>query len=301
MKDSFPGYYPLDDEQMKGFLSNSIIVLDVYALLDLYHIELGQAKTVLDLLERDDIKARLWIPYDVAWLYHLEMNNEILSQVDNINTALKHLISCKNVVENAKSYPFLPVEVKDKLEGIINDIDQFCATQKQDLVGQLKNSDLKTRLGNLFHDKMGTPYSDAELDNVYKVGNARFAKLIPPGYIPCENTDKRKRYHDLIVWKQILAYATQKHKDILLVTGRIKQDWYYVVNSEEVVPRQELINEFMNASGKRYYSLSLSRFIKKCQTDLGINIPNYAELISSLKENIQYASVQQDLSNDNQV
>lgn len=74
-----------------------------------------------------------------------------------------------------------------------------------------------------------------------------------------------------------------------------------MVNSEEVVPRQELINEFMNASGKRYYSLSLSRFIKKCQTDLGINIPNYAELISSLKENIQYASVQQDLSNDNQV
>lgn len=301
MKDSFPGYYPLNDEQMKGFLSSSIIVFDVYALLDLYHIEQSQAQSVLGIIEREDIKTRLWIPYDVAWLYHQEMNKEILGQVDSINTALKHLTSCKDVVINAKCYPFLPVDMRNRLEAIISEIDHFCANQKNELIMQLKNSDLKTRLGNLFHDKMGPSYSVAELDNIYKEGRNRFAKLIPPGYISCDKSDERRKFHDMIVWKQILAYATKKHKDILLITGRIKEDWYYIVNSEEVVPRQELINEFMNASGKRYYSFSLSRFIEKCQTDLGINIANHAELITCLKENIQYASVQQDLSNDNQI
>lgn len=89
MKDSFPGYYPLSDEQMKGFLSSSIIVFDVYALLDLYHIEQSQAQSVLEIIEREDIKTRLWIPYDVAWLYHQEMNKEILGQVDRYQYSIE--------------------------------------------------------------------------------------------------------------------------------------------------------------------------------------------------------------------
>ena len=47
MKDSFPGYYPLSNDQMKAFLSDAIIVFDVNALLDLFRIEENQAKTVL--------------------------------------------------------------------------------------------------------------------------------------------------------------------------------------------------------------------------------------------------------------
>lgn len=119
--------------------------------------------------------------------------------------------------------------------------------------------------------------------------------------MPCEISDSRMKYHDLIIWKQILAYAENKHKDIILVTGKIKVDWYYVVKDEEVVPRQEMINEFMSKTGKRYYSFSLSKFIKKCHEDLDIPIQDYDLLINDLKEKIQFASVQQDLSLDNQI
>ena len=66
MKDSFPGYYPLSNDQMKAFLSDAIIVFDVNALLDLFRIEENQAKTVLKVLKDDKISKRLWIPYDVG-------------------------------------------------------------------------------------------------------------------------------------------------------------------------------------------------------------------------------------------
>ena len=66
-------------------------------------------------------------------------------------------------------------------------------------------------------------------------------------------------------------------------------------------PRQEMINEFMSKTGKRYYSFSLSKFMKKCHEDLDIPIQNYELLINDLKEQIQFASVQQDLSRDNQI
>ena len=91
MKDSFPGYYPLSNDQMKAFLSDAIIVFDVNALLDLFRIEENQAKTVLKVLKDDKISKRLWIPYDVAWLYHKQMNTEIMNQINNVNSALSYL------------------------------------------------------------------------------------------------------------------------------------------------------------------------------------------------------------------
>ena len=301
MKDSFPGYYPLQDEQMKAFLSEAIIVFDVNALLDLFRIEKSLANKVLNILKDTKIKNRLWIPYDVAWLYHLLMNEEIMNQINNINSTLSHLKSCKDIVVNTKSYPYLPNDKRDSLEGIVADLDNFCTTQIGALVKQLKSSEIKEGLGTLFHDKMGKAYTEAELESIYKDGDNRFAKLIPPGYMLCEMSDRRKKYHDLIIWKQILAYATDKHKDIILVTGKIKEDWYYIVKDEEVVPRQEMINEFMSVSGKRYYSFSFSKFIEKCKNDLEINIPECDALVEVLKEKIQFASVQRNASQNNQV
>ena len=301
MKDSFPGYYPLSNDQMKAFLSDAIIVFDVNALLDLFRIEENQAKTVLKVLKDDKISKRLWIPYDVAWLYHKQMNTEIMNQINNVNSALSYLKSCKDIISNSKSYPFLPTDKKTSLEALVLELNEFCSSQKEVLKNQLKTSMVKADLGLLFHDKIGSPYSDAELENIYKEGNLRFSKLVPPGYMPCEISDSRIKYHDLIIWKQILAYAGTKHKDIILVSGKIKIDWYYIVKDEEVVPRQEMINEFMSITGKRYYSFSLSRFITKCREDLDIPVLGYELLVNDLKEKIQFASVQQDLSLDNQI
>lgn len=106
MKDSFPGYYPLANDQMKAFLSEAIIVFDVNALLDLFRIEENQAKTVLDVLKNGKISKRLWIPYDVAWLYHKQMNTEIMNQINNVNSALSYLKFSKDIISNSKSYPF---------------------------------------------------------------------------------------------------------------------------------------------------------------------------------------------------
>lgn len=301
MKDNFPGYYPLTEDQMKVFLSSAIIVFDVSALLDLFRIEESHANNVLELLQNDKIKNRLWIPYDVAYLYHQQMNAEIICQMNNINSALSHLKLCKDIVNDTKRYPYLSTDMKIKLEQIVAAVDDFCKSQKDALVNQLKTSSIKSNLGTLFDDKMGKGYTDSELENIYKEANTRFTKLIPPGYLVADLSDNRKKYHDLIIWKQILAYAKDKHKDIVLVTGKIKEDWYYVVRDEEVVPRQELVNEFMGITGKRYYSFSLYRFIEKCHTVLNINIPECATLIDALKEKVQYASVQQNLSQVNQV
>lgn len=301
MKDNFPGYYPLSDEQMKAFLSEAIIVFDVSALLDLFRIEESLSQKVLEVLKNPNIKNRLWIPYDVACLYHQQMNAEIFCQMNNIDSTLAHLKSCKDTVTSSKSYPYLPMDLRTKLEEVIGKIDDFCKSQKEALVNCLKTSSIKSSLGSLFQSKMGNSYTEAELEKVYKEANERFPKLIPPGYLLTDLSDNRKKYHDLIIWKQILAYAKDKHKDVILVTGKIKEDWYYVVKEEEVVPRQELINEFMGVTGKRYYSFSLSRFIEKCQKDLGITIPDLVVLVDALKEKIQYASVQQNLSQANQI
>ena len=169
MKDSFPGYYPLSNDQMKAFLSDAIIVFDVNALLDLFRIEENQAKTVLKVLKDDKISKRLWIPYDVAWLYHKQMNTEIMNQINNVNSALSYLKSCKDIISNSKSYPFLPTDKKTRLEALVLELNEFCSSQKEVLINQLKTSTVKADLGMLFHDKIGISYTEAELENIYSL------------------------------------------------------------------------------------------------------------------------------------
>ena len=143
MKDSFPGYYPLSNDQMKAFLSDAIIVFDVNALLDLFRIEENQAKTVLKVLKDDKISKRLWIPYDVAWLYHKQMNTEIMNQINNVNSALSYLKSCKDIISNSKSYPFLPTDKKTRLEALVLELNEFCSSQKEVLIRQVLNRSAK--------------------------------------------------------------------------------------------------------------------------------------------------------------
>lgn len=68
----------------------------------------------------------------------------------------------------------------------------------------------------------------------------------------------------MIIWEQIKEHAKEKNKDIILVTGKIQDDWFYIVNDKVISPRQELINEFtQKTSEKKFYCLSSDEFIRK--------------------------------------
>lgn len=291
MNEFFPGYYPFADFEYDEFCKNAIIVLDDSVLLDLFRIDKKYVDELFKIISKNEVKNRLWLPYDIAWFYHKKMNDTILDEIQNIDTFLSYLTKSKAAIDASKKYPYLDAELSDNFITSVNSIKNKCEEEQNILAAQLKESAIKNKLKELFHRKVGPKYEDADLDKVYNEGAKRFSLSIPPGYMYEPTSDSRIKYHELIIWKQMLKYAQDEDKNILFVTSKVKEDWFYIRKGKIVSPRHELINEFLQKTQQRFFSLSFSEFVKKFRELYEIPIDDWEKLLEILKENILYASV----------
>lgn len=308
MKKHFPGFYPLEEACIKDLLGQATIVLDVDVLLNLFRFHPEDVRCFLSLLNDEHIKGKLWMPFDVAWLYHKRVNEEIQRQIDNINSVLSHLSSCKEAIENSKRYPYLDTNLMNQLQTVTNSITDACLKELDSLSKSLKRDEFKESLQLLFEGKIGEEYSEGYLDNIYEEGCQRYKKCEPPGYESEETQENRVRYHDLIIWKQMLYYARNNMhscKGILFVTGKIRSDWYYIVNGNIISTRHELINEFLkeiegNNTDNFFYCLSSKQFVDSIVSKYNVVHSQLSHLKEVLREELVYASVNADGMVNNQ-
>lgn len=307
MQKHFPGFYPLKDIT-KELMDKAIIVLDTDVLLDLFRLHPKDAICFVRLLKK--IKDKLWMPYDIAWLYHKKVDEEIQRQIDHINSVLSHLSLCIEAVKAYKMYPYLNRDLIDFLQFVINRVTEACQKETYSLSKRLKDCRIKKSLRELFEGKIGESYSEGELENIYQKGEERYKNAEPPGYESEDTPEKRIRYHDLIIWEQMLAYAQNgknKCKGILFVTGKVRPDWYYVVNGKVISTRHELINEFMQKvngtrcnADKFFYCMSSKRLVEIIGSEYHVVHPGLVHLKKILQEEIVYASLNADGMQNNQ-
>lgn len=311
MKKCFPGFYPLDIE-LDIFSDDLTIILDADALLDLFRMPPDVAGLYLKILEDEKIKEHLWLPYDVAWKFHQCVNKEILRQIDNINSVLSNLTLCKVGLGEKRAYPYLTVNTWDRLSTCINKINAECQVERNKLQDSLKDCEIKKRINSLFEEadtKIGTQYSEAELDTIYEEGKERYKESLPPGEDLGHTSNMRIRHHNLVVWKQILAKAKEKSGSsrFLYVTGKITDDWYYIVGGKNISTRHELQNEFCDMIRKEhpsatpffvcYSSISFVREFAKKRTRQKDSIDR---LIKHLAENTEAYSTPSRYMENNQ-
>ena len=306
MQKYFPGFYPLEDIT-KEMMDKATIVLDTDVLLDLFRLHPEDAECFVRLL--NSVKDKLWMPYDIAWLYHKKVDEEIQRQIDHINSVLSHLSSCEEVVKAYKSYPYLEKKLISELQSVTKRVTETCEKESDSLSKSLKSSGIKNSLRELFDGKIGESYSKAELENIYQTGEERYKNSEPPGYESENTAEKRVRYHDLIIWEQMLAYAQSREnkcKGILFVTGKVRQDWYYVVNGKVISTRHELINEFMQKVNEVrgisnfFYCMSSKQLVEIIGSECQVVHPRLVHLKEILQEEILYASLNADRMLNNQ-
>lgn len=312
MKKYFPGFYPLNIGELDIFSDELTIILDTDVLLDLFRMPPDVADLYLRILEDEKIKGRLWLPYDVAWKFHQCVNKEILRQIDNINSVLSNLTLCKVGLGEKRAYPYLTINTWDRLNACINKINAECQVEKIKLQDSLKGCEIKDRIDSLFAEtdtKIGTPYSEAELDTIYEEGKKRYKEFLPPGEDSGHTSNMRIHHHNLIVWKQILAKAKEKSKccNFLYVTGKITNDWYYIVGGKNISTRHELQNEFCEVMRKEHSSVtsffvcySSISFVKEIAKKRENQKDNIDRLIKHLEENAEVYSTPSRYMENNQ-
>jgi hypothetical protein len=252
-----------------------IVVIDSSSLLDLYRYAPHTSKGIIKNFK--EIQNNLWIPGQVLEEYY-ENKAEVISKAHNkyknvskeVHDIIKKAeidISNKFIRYGKFKYPKISsfkgeieritTELKDKAKSF----ETIVSTEINENKSVLDEDQVNALIQTLEEeDQIGPVFSLPAKIDIYQQGEFRYRHLIPPGYMDTEkdkkDPTKRKKYGDLIIWKELLKKAAENERPFIFVTDDEKEDWWDLkkTNShlgekvELIGPRVELVSEFNELS-----------------------------------------------------
>ncbi|WP_066423868.1 PIN-like domain-containing protein [Anabaena sp. 4-3] len=197
-------------------------------------------------------------------------DEKLIESVECLGTAIEDLkTSLGNQLKNFKEQL---QDLENRIKGEISN--------KEAKINLLAQNDTVFEIFNQYLE-VGEGYSFSELMEIVKEGELRYRSKIPPGYE--DQSDKKgiSIYGDLIIWKQIIDYANNVKKPIILIINDIKEDWCYKNEKKIEKPREDLINELYNLTGMELWMYTFSDFVYHAGKLLNTNVDN------KVLENIQ--------------
>ena len=166
----------------------------------------------------------------------------------------KHYLDAVDAVEKA---------FREKIEQIASDHSSLHSD---------KDSILE-KLLLLFDDsKVGKPFDEQTLPDLYKEADDRYKLLKPPGFKDAKEKEDERKYGDFILWKQILEFAKKESRPIIFVTGEKKEDWWVKKNNKIISPHVELRREFHEYVHQPFWMYQTQDFLQKAKDKLMVEI-----------------------------
>jgi hypothetical protein len=286
MRDKFPGYYSLDEEEYKDLWENCVFVFDTNVLLNLYRYPKDVSKEFINVLRQ--IQDRIWIPYNVGLEFQDNRRSVIHEQGEKFDEVKEELdTSYRSLQEKfnrlKKRHSIIdPSTFLDKVKEVYDEFRDTLEKLYEELPNLIEIDSIRDELDILFEQKIGEPFSNEELKSLYKEGEERYSYKIPPGYK--DKKDEKfsysgriydKQYGDLILWKQILKAVMEKQEitSVILVTDDDKEDWWWRENGQVIGPRPELVEEILKTGGlDHFYMYNSERFLNFAKVYMEIDI-----------------------------
>lgn len=305
MKKTFSNYYVLDAQNAIQLWDGCVFILDTSVLLNLYRYPAQVRNEALNILKT--IRERLWIPHQVGIEYQENRLSVIAEQVGRYRSVEKMISETEQKIQAdlanlqlKKRHSHIdPDQLTSSVRGSFDKYRETLNMQRAQQPDVFDHDEIRDEIDKLFEGKVGEPFSQKDLDSLYKEGDARFAQKRPPGYMDDKKgKDERphhlwgdsiiqRKYGDLILWKQILREATRRpFRYAIFITDDDKEDWWWIVNSQgdkTIGPRPELVQEALS-EGKMalFYMYNTERFLKYSQNYLGTTIKK--EVIEQVKD-----------------
>ena len=268
MKKEFFGFYNPTQKEVEKSWKDGIFIFDANALLNLYRYTDSTRKDFL--LALTELKEKLFMPYQVGYEYHNNRNGVIESLYNSYNilsSSVKE--ACDKIITNLLNqylrHPSIQIEnIKKLQEEFFEKIDVELEKQKEGHPTFDTKDEVLDTLTELYDNKVGIPPTKDALQKIYSEGKERYEQSIPPGYK--DEASKRKKgdhhvYGDLIIWKEIIAFANKEKKPIVFITDDRKEDWWTIENGKTLRPREELVKEFYDLTGVRILIYNADTFL----------------------------------------
>lgn len=267
MKEQFKGYYNLEEKEFEELWNNGIFIFDTNVLLNLYRYQYDTRDALLKVMEK--LTNRVWIPYHVGLEFQRNRPIVIAEQYKKFSE-VKNIID-KSIFTMKKEFDNLQLKTRhsyinpDKLienfESIKNSFFNDLEKLEKTSINTSSRDEIRERIDNLFKNNIGLPPKDQEeIDEIMKDGELRYKKNIPPGFKDISKDEKapdeftysnityKRKYGDLIIWKQIIGHVkTKLYKNIVFITDDSKADWLWKIESngpKTLGVRPELREEF---------------------------------------------------------
>lgn len=280
MKNSFSEFYNLSQTEIDDLWSNGIFVVDANVLLDFYRFPKVTSDTLLEVLKKIKSNNQLWIPYQVGLEFH-KHRNEIIEieskEYHRLSTYFsnKLLAEVESVFsENCNIRPFINKEkYLSDIKRIGSKISKSIKRLEKKHPDYKKNDTILDSLTELFDDScVGKEYPGTKLVEIYKEGNERYSKNIPPGFMDKDKPEPQK-YGDLILWFQIIDKSKESKKPIVFITRDTKKDWWFFNNSgEKKGALRELVKEMRDRAGTKFLLYEISHFLDLASQEFSIKI-----------------------------
>lgn len=278
MKKLFKGYYN-PNEDLLGEMWKSddcLFIFDTNVLLNFYQYDIKTKDEFLELIKK--IKDKVWLPHQVALEYQrnrldvVKNERNVFARIDHATEGFINSLNTKVLKEcNVKTK--LP-DLYDQINKFIEDFKELAAKFKNDTITphlalkpEVRQHDsVRDVIDDVFENRVGPEFEQAELDKIYELGTTRYENKIPPGFKDIKDkqgkeyrfNDKKyiSMYGDLILWKQILNKTKNDNiKKVIFVTGDVKDDWWYSIDNKTIGPLEELQTEFYRETEAEHFKM----------------------------------------------
>jgi hypothetical protein len=233
MRSQFPSFFPLKKEEYADFLRSAVISYDANILLNIYRVKPDTAQLFYELLGKTE--AQTWISYQAT--YEFLRNRESVILEHSFSQSNKRI--CDFVEKAKENLSSISPFRFDKIQRIASDIDEFfkgCIQKLSEIEDTEKNlleeDPFLEKIEELSFGRIGKKPSEEIMKQLYRNGDERYKKKIPPGF----NDDKKigdDKFGDLLIWDELLKllkHCKIENKNLVFVTDDEKDDWWNIVN-----------------------------------------------------------------------
>jgi hypothetical protein len=308
MKELFCGFYRPSNDDFQRIWKSAIFILDANILLNMYRYPEEARSQLLSVLQ--GVSHRLWVPHQAALEFQRNRLTIIAEQKKRFSEVRKVLEGSKSGMASELESLQLKkrhssIQPDDLILALDTQIAEFLSKLELLEANQLGVTDydpIREKLDQLLAGKIGEPFSQEEIDKIYKEGETRFKNGIPPGYrdIKKETESKsdtfcyggivyQRKFGDLVLWKQIIQKALNDSIEaVIFLTDDEKDDWWWIVDAQgkkKIGPRPELIDEIIRETtrkNKYFYMYNSEQFLRYSNQYLNTSVTD--ESISQVRE-----------------
>lgn len=269
----------ISEKKERELWEKGIFVWDTSAIGELYKMTAEARDVLLEILDKETVADRIWIPDRVLAEFNRHANEfatqtirEHYQQPDFL--AHPYVRKLRDFVEKLKSDAYYHPKFDDatvaKLAALSQKAEKLHDAVRITIENALKEAADKIRkdapanpIPRVFRSfDCGSPFSWSELMDIVREGTTRYEHKIPPGYMDEKKKSSIDKFGDLIIWKEICRHAAEERTDVIFICNDCKEDWNAGdPKRNEMIPREELLDEFHSISGRTIWFYTLNGFI----------------------------------------